>query len=251
MRHVLWILLPAVLLLAAATPSRAEPMVLPPGSTVAGRTIGEYTADWWRWALSFTAPNDPFTDPTGALANLNQSGPVFFVAGTTGGAAERTFTVPAGTHLLVPLLVGELSQLEIGFDQTPVQVRQAAREQADQIDSLLAFLNGVAVPDLFSHREVSPDFTFVAAPGNPIDVPAGFSGVAVADGYWLMLTPLEPGERLDLRFGGAASAFGFSVDVTAHITGVAVPEPSGLALAGVGAFGLLGYVWQRRKRASA
>src|SRR3954453_10844196 len=93
--------------------------VLPAGSQVAGRSIGEYTADWWQWALGFTAPNDPFTDPDGTKANLNQSGPVFFVAGNSGGTTTRSFNVPAGKHLLVPLLVAELSQLEIGFAKTP------------------------------------------------------------------------------------------------------------------------------------
>src|SRR3954449_2740320 len=81
--------------------------VLPAGSQVAGRSIGEYTADWWQWALGFTTPDDPFSDPDGSKANLNQSGPVFFLAGNAGGSSTRSFTVPAGKHLLVPLLVAE------------------------------------------------------------------------------------------------------------------------------------------------
>ena len=168
--------------------------VLPAGSQVAGRSVGDYTADWWQWALGFTAPDDPFSDADGAKANLNQSGPVFFLAGNAGGSSTRSFTVPAGKHLLVPLLVAELSQLEVGFGKTPAEVRQASKDQTDSIDSLKAVINGQTVPDLFGHREVSPDFSFTAAQGNPIGVPAGASGVAVADGFWLMLAPPPPGE---------------------------------------------------------
>ena len=82
------------LLLSAVSVAEAVPMVLPPGSTVVGKTIGEWTAEWWKWAFSQSVPNDAFTDATGANANVGQSGPVFFVAGTTGGTATREFTVP-------------------------------------------------------------------------------------------------------------------------------------------------------------
>jgi hypothetical protein len=209
-------------------------VVLPPHSVVAGKTAGEWSADWWQWALGFSTPGDPFTDPTGASANLNQSGPVFFLAGTAGGAEDRSFTAPAGKYLLAPLLVGELSQLEIGFDKTAAEVRQAAKDQADLIDELHATFDGAPVSSLFDYREVSPDFTFVAAPGNPIGVPAGDSGIAVADGYFLMLAPLSPGTHV-LNFGGGISSFDFSIDVTDTIA--SVPEPATLVLfiAGVAA----------------
>ena len=103
-----------VLLSAWAMLAQAEILVLPSHSTVAGKTIGEWSVDWWQWALSFSTPNDPFTDPTGVKAGLKQSGPVFFLAGTPGGSSTRSFAVPLGKYVMVPLLVGELSQLEIG-----------------------------------------------------------------------------------------------------------------------------------------
>jgi hypothetical protein len=191
-------------------------------------------------------PDDPFTDATGANANLGQSGPVFFIAGNVGQFTERNFTVPVGVYLLLPLLSGELSQLEIGFDKTADQVRQAAKDQADLIDALHATINGVDVPDLFGHREVSPDFQFTAVAGNAIGVPAGDSGIAVADGYFLMLTPLSLGEQLEIRFGGGLSTVGFSVDAISRIT--AVPEPSTSTLIAFGAATVVGGGLYRRKR---
>lgn len=227
-------------------PCEAGGVVLPAGSSVAGKSIGEWSAESWKWSFSFAMPDDPFTDATGANANLGQSGPVFFIAGNVGQFTERNFTVPVGVYLLLPLLSGELSQLEIGFDKTAAEVRQAAKDQADLIDALHATINGVDVPDLFGHREVSPDFQFTAVAGNAIGVPAGDSGIAVADGYWLMLTPLSLGEQLEIRFGGGLSTVGFSVDAISHIT--AVPEPSTFTLIAFGAATVVSGGLYRRKR---
>lgn len=222
--------------LAVALPLvvQAEPVVLSQGATVAGKTIGEWTAEWWQWAVSFSAPNDPFTDTTGANAGLGQSGPVFFLGGNPTGTSSRTFSVAAGKSLLLPLVNVEWSQHELGFDKTPQEIRQAASDFADQIDSLHATIDGQAVPDLFSHRESSPDFHFTAVAGNVVGVPAGESGIAVGNGYYLMISGLKPGVHT-INFGGSISSIGLSINDTDTIR---VPEPGSLALAGL-ALGIL------------
>jgi hypothetical protein len=199
-------------------PASGPVQIYAPHSTVRGKTIGEWSANWWQWALSFSAPNDPFTDPSGVNADLHQSGPVYFV-GAPGGVSQGAFTVPGNKPILIALVNGELSQLEIGFDKTAAQVKQAAADQADLIDSLHASIDGAPLSSasLFAHREVSPAFHFVAAPDNPIGVPAGDSGIAFADGYYLMLAPLGPGQHV-INFGGTVSSFGFSIDATYTLT---------------------------------
>lgn len=225
--------------------SHADVVILPPHSIIEGRSIGEYTADAWRWIFSFSSPGDPLTDPTGAAANRDQSGPVFFVAGTAGGGAVRTFTVPADRYLLIPLLNAELSQLELGdFSLTEAQVRAEVNGLADLIDELHASIDGVPVPNLFDYREESPAFEYFAAPNNVIGVPTGDSGIAVADGYWLMLAPIPVGETHTINFGGAVTAFDFRIDVTSTIT--SVPEPSTLVMCGMGA--LIGCAHALRRR---
>jgi hypothetical protein len=77
----------------------ASVTLLPGGSTVAGKTIGQWTADWAIWANS--AP--VIDDQDGSVAEMNQSGPVFFVAGRGFGTVERRFNVPAGKYILLPL----------------------------------------------------------------------------------------------------------------------------------------------------
>jgi hypothetical protein len=192
--------------------------------------IGEASADWWQWALAFSndEPN-PFTDPTGDLAGLDQSGHVFFMPGVAGpGTFARSVQVPAGKPVLVPLVVTELSTLE-GAGDTPKEVRSADAAFADLIDSLSVTIDGAAVPDLFAHREVSPTFHFVAAPNNPIGDPAGDSGVAEADGYWLMLAPMSAGTHV-IHSTGGVSSFGVTFDVTTTFTVTGGKTPPGHAL---------------------
>lgn len=210
------------LLSASAFPAAAphappvDSRVYAPHSEVHGKTMGQWTADWWKWATSFSVPNDPFTDATGANANLKQKGSVFFLAANAAAPTERSFTVPGNKSLLIPLVSAELSQVEVGFDQTPAQVRQAAHDQALLIDNLHLSIDGVPVQNLFSFEEVSPYFHFVAAPDNIIGVPAGNSGVAVADGYFVMLKPLGPGQHV-INFGGGISQYDFFINDTDHI----------------------------------
>src|SRR5690349_10924639 len=80
----------------------AAPVVVPGGSTVAGKTIGQWTADWWNWTGSVNG--NVFADTTGALATQNQSGPVFFIAGTQGTSVTRSFDVPGDKFVLFPLV---------------------------------------------------------------------------------------------------------------------------------------------------
>ncbi len=215
-----------ILALSSGIPGqlRAEIVVAPPGATVAGKTIGEWTAAWWQWAVALAPPGDPFTDTSGAFANVNQSGPVFFLAGSPGGTRSRQFAVPADAYVLVPLLAGEWSQLELGFDKTADYIRQAAQQQADQINSLHATLDGAVISQatLVTHREASPDFSFMAVVGNSVNVPPGDSGIAVADGYFLMLAPLSPGTHV-LTYGGAASSLGIAISETDTITAIGPP----------------------------
>lgn len=205
-------------------------LVYAPHSKVDGKTIGEWTGDWWKWALSFSAPNDPFSDPSGAKANLHQKGPVFFVGAPVNSAASGSFNVPGDKPILVAIVDGELSQLEIGFDKTAAQVAQAASDQIDPVDMSLfhASIDGHAISNLASYREASPVFHFVAAADNPIGVPHGNSGIAVSDGYFIMLKPLGKGQHV-LSFGGTVPAFGtFVIDANYVIArGNGEAKPSG------------------------
>jgi hypothetical protein len=227
----------AALLGFGAGVSRGGPTVLDAGGSVAGKTVSQWTADWWNWAVAEPTGSDPFTDTTGASATLNQSGPVFFVGGQGNGAngpVSRSFTVPGGKFLLVPL-VNVL--VAAGPDPNCSSTKEEAEKyvtQAAKLDQLFATLDGQAIPNLASHREASPtNFTITFADKNVTGLGPGTFNDANADGYWLMFNPLSPGNHT-LHFGGGLDSFeiapGFSapplsVDVTDHVQTSAVPLP--------------------------
>ncbi len=203
--------------------------VVAPGSTVAGKSIGEWTGDWWNWLVQEEFATNPALDTTGALANRNQSGPVFFVAGTFGDNVpyNRSFTVPTDRYILIPMINYVFWAPEDGADEAAI--RDIAKANVDSVDSLFFSLDGNPLANPFSYREASPagGFTLKFA---PLLAEIGLSNMdrlAVADGYWVMLEPLSYGTH-QLHFG-ARQPGQFETDVTVEIN--AVPEPTTLSVA--------------------
>ena len=98
---VVGLLVVATIPVAQATP---QPKVLPLDSSPYGNTYGEWSARWWQWLMAIPEATNPNFDPTGAHCAVGQVGPVWFLAGSVGGAATRHCTVPAGKALLLPPL---------------------------------------------------------------------------------------------------------------------------------------------------
>lgn len=88
----------------AVAASNPNPGVVPPDYHAYGKTLGEWSAAWWQWAAAIPTDVNPLLDETGENCDLDQSGPVWFLAGTPGGAAERECTIPAGKAVLFPIL---------------------------------------------------------------------------------------------------------------------------------------------------
>jgi hypothetical protein len=237
----------ALVAIAVATcmpigPETASAQTLPPGSAVHGRTIREWTQDWWNWSFSFPVAIEPFgdeplTDVTGEHAGDKQSGPVFFLNAVAGptmfSPVTRTFEVPGGVHLLINLLaiVAVASPDMLCEDLAPL-----TESAVDGIDSLLLIIDGVPVPeaDLFEHREPTGCFTaLVPVEGSPSQVPRGAYPGSYGSGYWVMIPSLEPGPHVT-RAGGRHLGFGIQVDVTKNINVSPVPalSLSGLCLTG-------------------
>ena len=171
---------------------RARTGVLPAGSIVGGRTVGEWTADWWAWALSFPVDMNPLLDETGEFGPLgNIGGPVFFVVTSGGGRVSRAYKVPAGQYLLVPIYTYVWT-----YDDTCANeacARQIADGAVFGVTRMSAKIDGVPVRNLFSHYEATSVFS-VSVPDDGLYGPGqGGTFDAVSSGYWLMLEPLEPG----------------------------------------------------------
>ena len=219
--------LPAALLLIAVN-SSAQSFVVPPASLPGGLSYEQWSAKWGQWALLAPANMSPILDKTGVDCAINQSGQVWFLAGTSGFNATRSCVIPAGRMIFFPVLnqlndcpcpadpklppfaPGPGQSLEqfltVGYRPYP-----GARQFLDHTTQLDAKLDGVAVQGLVlpplnsTYRATSPMFSFTADSswvGQGFDACiTGSAQPAVSDGYWIMLAPLSPGNHT-LRFRG-------------------------------------------------
>ena len=230
------------------TPVRAD--VIPVDSMIHGKTYGEWAGEWWNWAVHEPDATNAITDTTGEDAHLNQSGPVWFLAGTFGFDVVRDVTVPEGKTLFFPLLNSLWWVPEDGA--TEAEVRALANAQIDPASVLYATVDGSQVLNVFSYRAESPAGGFVLeVPAGSILTESGYDpgdrDPAVADGYWVALEPLSVGDHV-VRFVAAVGDPGapdFELDVTYNVH---VPEPSTFVLLFMGAIGFAGYGWRRRRR---
>jgi len=189
----------------------ANAAVLPPDAVFEGRTLGEWTAEAWKWIYSVPGSKSPSADCDGQWANEGQpGGSVFFVAPMSGEGplpCSRTFTVPANKHLLVPVLPITADNIDT---LPPLEIEQfydALDSVVATPEDIFASIDGVAVTNLLQYRATSPPFSFYFRDADnhasvfyrhPV---VGLLDPMVVDGYWLLLEPLTPGPHV-LRTGG-------------------------------------------------
>jgi hypothetical protein len=159
-----------------------------------GKTWEEWTAEWWNWCLSVPKDQNPITDTTGEFANRNQRGPVWFLAGTFGGMAERICEIPAGKAILFPISTNETSYAECPNFKTEAELRAFAKADIDQVKTLMATVDGQRLPDSDLRRLRSPIFELNLPEENVMGVPQGNTKSA-SDGYWVFLKPLPVGRH--------------------------------------------------------
>jgi hypothetical protein len=170
-----------------------------------GKTYGQWTVEWWRWALSTPKSVNPVVDKSGNFAGVNQpSENVWFLAGKFGTLEvefpERHCNVPFGRSVLFPVINCLASPLEYPELKTEQQLINHVSNDENGIVRKDCFLNDntIAVTRVRSDPLI---FSLTINNDNAIGVKGG-STIASADGYWVFLKPLPIGEYA-LRFIGA------------------------------------------------
>ena len=229
----------SVLLIALiAAPASAASSQQLPISVVKG--LG---AKWWQWAFSFSSEDSPLTDLTGERCDEGDQGKVFFLAGIAGPSAssgepvERTcnVTISQKQLILIPILNAAcLLTTPCANANEPVNnMKDLQNELSGLVNGVRetrAFIEGpggVTQLDTSNSRVQTASFKVNVAEDNPFDAPEiGFPTPAgefraTADGYWVLLKPLSPGDYTIHVQGFVPVGPGlpdFVIDVTYHIT---------------------------------
>jgi hypothetical protein len=219
----------ALIITSGTAAPNSNPRIAPPQSSSHGRSYSEWAAAWWQWTYSIPAAQNPVADPTGTLAAVGQTGPVWFLAGNFGGTTVRNVTVPAGKGLFFPVINSLWINLpDFGDNPWSDAQRDLARSIigpfVDNGFNLSCTIDGVPVADLGAYRTQTADGSeyLITVPDDNITgfLPAGTYGPSVDDGIYLMVAPPKAGKHtIHITAASTGSALGdFALDVTYHLT---------------------------------
>jgi hypothetical protein len=186
-----------------------------PDSKPFGITYAEWTARWWQWVLSIAKTENPLVDGDGRNCANNQSGPVWFLAGTLQGQAERSCIVPADKAILFPVINFEASVAE-GDGTTDEELAARAKFEMDQITNMQVMFSGTDVNELKHYRIKSPPFDVTLPADNVLGLPAQTTKMT-SEGYWLFLKALEPG-KYGLHSFGSCLGGRIKIGISYHLT---------------------------------
>jgi hypothetical protein len=198
------------------------PGVYPPDSKPYGLTYGEWTAKWWQWAYSMPEALNPMNDDTGRNCANNQTGPVWLLAGTGGGAVTRQCTIPSDKGILIPIINVACDSATDPASDTEAELRACTKADQDTVIGKEITVDGINVGNLDSYRFQSPLFN-LTFPENNVAGVAPQTAKAVSDGFWILLEPLSPGMH-DIHFKGllgdptATGIANFALDVRYLLT---------------------------------
>ena len=182
-----------------------------------GKSWEEWTAKWWQWFFSIPMENHPAYDKTGENSGLiNQIDPnVWFLAGTTGGRAERIINIPAGKAVLFPVINVATSYSENPSLKTEEEMISFVNSHMSGIAKKEASIDGENLNISENHRVQSRSIEFSFPPDNIYGVKEGLTR-GIGDGYWIFLRPLLPGMH-HIKTSGACMSGRIRIDVNINL----------------------------------
>jgi len=185
-----------------------------------GRTVGEWSGEWWNWMFHYPMEESPIFAEGETDCVLGQNGKVLFLAGNMGGETTRECVVPEGKALFFPIANAVFWAPEDGT--TEDELRPMSEYSIDNVTSVTCSLDGV--PCEYHHlivRTQSPAFVMEVPEGsllNQFGYDAGDRDPAISDGIWVMLPGQAVGEHV-LEFGASfGPPFSFDIAVTYFLT---------------------------------
>jgi hypothetical protein len=196
-----------------------NPGIYSKDSTPFGTAYSEWIHGWWQWNLGTPSAQHPRDNFTAQKCTSNQGGPVWFLPDILTGKEERSFTIPAGKAILVPLLTGECHNDGAPPVMNDDELRKCARE-GDEFGVITATLDGRDIQNLDQYRTQTGFGNITVVKDNIFDnIPGTFKGNA--DGFFVFLEPLSPGKH-DLRLSTSVlnpttPSYNYAAEDTYHL----------------------------------
>jgi hypothetical protein len=175
--------------------SNSNSGVLPPSSVVHGFTYGQWLAQWWQYALTLPATENPLSGATGEKCVYKRVGNVGLVLANSTLGMPIQCKVPAGMMLYLEVLGAECSNLEAPpfYGSNEAELRLCAQSFIPQ--NLQATIDGVEVGNIGKYIFTTPLYQFTLPEDNILGVPADALGQSIGSGSYLLLAPLSPGQH--------------------------------------------------------
>jgi hypothetical protein len=180
-----------------------------------GLQFSEWCVRWVKWCLEQPIEINPAKDITGKNSCQNQSGPVWFLAGTFGGSVTRRCTIPMEKAIMFPIIEKECSFAEDKHIKTEADLISRTSDETSRISHLEASVDGVTLQDLSKYRVQTPVFDLIFPKNNVYSVHEGPTR-ATSNGFWVFLEPLSAGEH-KIYFKGVHRQPDFHTEVTYHL----------------------------------
>ena len=181
-----------------------------------GLTSGEWLAVWWQEVFATAIEDDSHPLFDGRVFG-GKNGIVFLGAPVVpAGSPKVTIrgTVPAGTHLFVPIITVECSEAEPEpfKGEGEADLRTCANGLLDEVSDLDVRIDGRPMENPGAYRVESPLFRYgPLTADNALSLPIATQSDAVGAGYVLLLPPLSVGVHR-IRVRANVAAFGLATD---------------------------------------
>jgi hypothetical protein len=189
-----------------------------------GHSWEEWTIRWWNWLLSIPKKSNPALDTSGEQFNLetqNGNRDVIFLPGNLGGCSVRTYTVPSGRAILIPIINFTTSYSEEPNLKTELDLVNRANRDIDDIVEKFAEVDGQPIYNIEEFRVRTPPFGTCLISDNVFNVTPGQT-TSVSDGYWIFLRPLSTGTH-EIHTIGACSSGKTRVDSKLYLIVTEMP----------------------------
>jgi len=197
--------------------------ILKPKGKYFGKRYEDWGSEWWRWALETPASTHPIIDETGEFCGVNQTEPLFFLAGDFGGSVARDCTVPRSKPVFFPLLNFFWDNCGVPPDeQTPnSEIIDELENFSDSVTTLTLKVDGVTIgsdPDDFTrYLGGVTKFSYVVPEEDSLYEYIGFDfagrcAPSFQTGYYVLIS-FERGKH-EIEFSGTQADFSLDVKYT-------------------------------------